>query len=84
MDNSKSHNVQDDKQLVAGLSKLLNEADVIITQNGDAFDVKKLNARAIINKLPPIKPVRSIDILKEGRKIFKFTSHKLEYYSRLS
>jgi hypothetical protein len=79
MDNSKSRGVQDDKQLVVGLSKLLNEADVIITQNGDAFDVKKLNARAIINKLPPIKPVRSIDILKEGRKVFKFTSHKLEY-----
>ena len=79
MDNSKTGKVQDDKQLVVGLSKLLNEADVIITQNGDAFDVKKLNARAIINKLPPIKSVRSIDILKEGRKVFKFTSHKLEY-----
>ena len=79
MDNSRVKNVQDDKALVAGLAKLIDEADVIITQNGDAFDVKKLNARAIINKLPPIKPVRSIDILKEGRKVFKFTSHKLEY-----
>jgi hypothetical protein len=79
MDNSRARNIRDDKQLVVGLSKLLNEADVIITQNGDAFDVKKLNARAIINRLPPVKSVRSIDILKEGRKVFKFTSHKLEY-----
>jgi hypothetical protein len=77
--NQRLETISDDKALVAGLAKLIHEADVLITQNGDAFDVKKLNARAIINKLPPIKPTRSIDILKEGRKVFKFTSHKLEY-----
>ncbi len=79
MDNSKAKNIQDDKALVAGLAALLNQAEGIITQNGDAFDIKKLNARAIINGLPPIKSCRSTDILKEGRKVFKFTSHKLEY-----
>lgn len=79
MDNSKAKNIEDDKQLVIGMSKLLNEADIIITQNGDEFDVKKLNARAVINRLPPIKPCKSTDILKESRKVFKFTSHKLEY-----
>ena len=83
LDNSRSKNIQDDKMLVAGLARLINEADVLITQNGDAFDVKKLNARAIINGLPPIKPTRSIDILKEGRKVFKFTSHKLEYITNV-
>lgn len=79
MDNSKAKNIRDDKKLVMGLAALLNEADIIITQNGNAFDVKKLNARAAINGLPPIKPCRSTDVLKEGRKVFKFTSHKLEY-----
>ena len=79
MDNRRARNVDDDKALVKGLAKLLNEADVIVTQNGDAFDVKKLNARAAILKLPPIKPCKSTDILKEGRKVFSFTSHKLEY-----
>lgn len=79
MDNRNSKNVQDDKKLVAGLSDLLNQADIIITQNGNSFDVKKFNARAILNGLPPVKPVQSTDILKEGRKVFKFTSHKLEY-----
>lgn len=79
MDNRGVKNIQDDKRLVQGLADLLNQAEIIITQNGDSFDVKKLNARAIMNGLPPIKPCRSTDILKEGRKIFKFTSHKLEY-----
>lgn len=81
MDNSKAKNIQDDKALVMGLAKLLNEADIVITQNGEKFDIKKLNARAIINRLPPIKPCKSTDILKEGRKVFKFTSHGLEYVS---
>lgn len=79
MDNSRTTEIQNDKALVMGLAKLLNEADIIITQNGNSFDVKKLNARAVINGLPPIKPCQSTDILKEGRKVFKFTSHKLEY-----
>jgi len=81
MDNRKAKDVTNDKKLVKGLADLLDKADIIITQNGDAFDVKKLNARAIINGLPPIKSCRSTDILKEGRKVFKFTSHKLEYIS---
>lgn len=78
-DNRKSRNIQDDKQLVKELSDLLNEADIIITQNGEKFDVRKLNARAVINGLPPIKPCMSTDILRESRKVFAFTSHKLEY-----
>lgn len=82
MDNSKAKDITNDKDLVVGLSDLLNEADIIITQNGDAFDVKKLNARAVINGLPPIKSVKSTDLLKESRKVFKFTSHKLEYMSK--
>lgn len=83
MDNSRADDITNDAPLVSRLSALINEADFIITQNGEAFDVKKLNARAVINGLPPIKPVRSTDILKEGRKVFKFTSHKLEYVTNM-
>jgi DNA polymerase elongation subunit (family B) len=81
MDNSQSTDITDDKKLVKSLAALLNKADIVITQNGEQFDIKKLNARAVINRLPPIKPCKSTDILKEGRKVFKFTSHKLEYLS---
>jgi len=49
MDNRKAKNVQDDYKLVDGLSKLLNKTEIIITQNGEQFDVKKLNARAIFH-----------------------------------
>lgn len=79
LDNRHNKDITDDKRLLIALSGLLSEADIVVTQNGDAFDLKKINARAVINGLRPIKPVASTDILKEGRKVFSFTSHKLEY-----
>lgn len=78
-DNRSKKDITDDKDLVKGLIKLLNAADIVVTQNGEQFDLKKINARAVIHRLPPVKPVASTDILKEGRKVFSFTSHKLEY-----
>ena len=81
MDNSKSRNVQDDKQLVQGLADLLNQADIVIAQNGDKFDIKKFNARAAIHGLAPVRHYKSTDTLKESRKVFSFTSHSLEYMS---
>jgi len=82
MDNRHAKKISDDKKLVKKLSDLLNQADGVITQNGKSFDVKKVNARAVINGLPPIKPpVNHTDILREGRKVFSFTSHRLEYIS---
>jgi DNA polymerase elongation subunit (family B) len=78
-DNRRAKDLADDKSLVRGLAALLNKADIVITQNGEQFDIKKLNARAAINGLPPIKPVVGDDLLKQSRKVFRFTSHKLEY-----
>lgn len=81
MDNSQARNVQDDKALVKGLWNLLDQADIVIAQNGDKFDIKKFNARAIIHGLPPVSPFKSTDTLKESKKAFSFTSHSLEYMS---
>ncbi len=78
MDN-RSATPEGDKPLVMKLAELLEQADIVVTQNGDKFDIKKLNARAIIHGLPPIKVCKSTDTLKESRKVFSFTSHKLEY-----
>lgn len=79
MDNRRAKDITNDKALVKGLARLLNKADIVVTQNGKAFDTKRFNARAIINGLPPMKPYLHTDILKESRKVFKFTSHKLAY-----
>lgn len=79
MDNRNAKDVTDDKKILEELIKLMNDADIIVTQNGDKFDFKKIRARAVLNGLPPIRPIRSTDIYKEGKKVFGFTSHKLAY-----
>lgn len=67
-----------DRELVKSLWELFNEADVIIAHNGDAFDIKKSNARFIQHRLEPPMPYKTIDTLKWARKYFKFDSNKLD------
>lgn len=71
-------NPEDDKLLVAVLWKLFNEADIIIGHNGDAFDIKKANARFLTHGLLPPSPYKTVDTLKLARKYFKFDSNKLD------
>ena len=81
MDQRKAKNVRDDKEILKAIWKLLDEADIVLTQNGKSFDIKKLNARFIINGMRPPSSFKQIDTLRLARKIFGFTSNKLEYMS---
>lgn len=58
---------------------MLDEADIVITQNGRKFDQKKLNARFILNGFKPPSSYKHIDTLVIARKHFGFTSNKLKY-----
>lgn len=78
-DQRNSRDIEDDSKLLGKLWKLLDEADVVITQNGVQFDSKKVNARFIINGFQPPSSYRHIDTLKLAKKYFGFTSNKLEY-----
>lgn len=74
-------NIEDDKKLLESVWKLIDEADILITQNGKSFDVKKLNARFILNGMQPTSSFKHIDTLRLAKKHFGFTSNKLEYMS---
>ena len=78
-DQRDAKNIEDDKKLLKGIWDLLDEADVVITQNGKAFDVKKLNARFIINGFEPPSSYQHIDTRQIAKRRFGFTSNKLEY-----
>jgi len=67
-----------DEELVKKLWELFDEAEIIIGQNSDAFDIKKSNARFIKYGLPPPSFYRTIDTLKIARQNFKFDSNKLD------
>jgi DNA polymerase elongation subunit (family B) len=71
-----------DKALCGDLFKLLDEADVVVAHNGDAFDIKKINSRLIVNGYPPPAPYKTIDTLKIARRHFKFDSNKLDNLGR--
>lgn len=66
-----------DGKLTQALWGVFDEADVIIAHNGDAFDIKKANAKFIQHELPPPSPYKTIDTLKIAKKHFKFESNKL-------
>lgn len=74
-------NLENDKPLLEKIWKLLDEADIVVTQNGRRFDIKKLNARFVINKMQPPSSFKQIDTLEIAKKHFGFTSNKLEYMS---
>lgn len=68
----------DDKGLVKDLWNLLDQADIIIAHNGDAFDLLKANTRFIYHGMEPPQFYRTVDTLKIARKQFKFNSNKLD------
>jgi hypothetical protein len=78
-DQRKAKDITDDKKLLEGIWDLLDEADIVITQNGKQFDVKKLNARFIMNDMPPPSTYKHLDTKQMAKKYFAFTSNKLEY-----
>lgn len=78
-DDVRSDRPRDDKRVLKGIWKLLDEADIVVWHYGSAFDHKKLNARFILNGYQPPKPYKQIDTKKLATKTFGFTSNKLEY-----
>lgn len=78
-DQSDEQDIEDDFNLCHVLHDFLNQCDATLTQNGRKFDLKKINARFVINGLPPVRPSRVIDTLEIAKREFGFTSNKLEY-----
>lgn len=79
MDQRNEKDISNDSKILKGIWKLLDQADIVIGQNSQSFDIKKLNARFIINKMKPPSSFKQIDTLRLARKHFGFTSNKLEY-----
>lgn len=78
-DQRNAKNIEDDSELLKGIWKLLDECDMVITQNGKKFDQRKLNARFVINGMQPPSAYRHIDVLQIAKAQFGFTSHRLQY-----
>lgn len=78
-DQRDAKNMEDDRKILLELWELLNEADIVITQNGKNFDSPKLNARFIEHGIKPPRPYKHLDTYQIVKSAAKFSSNKLEY-----
>jgi hypothetical protein len=81
-DTSDKDNPRDDYDLLVKLHAELADCDIVIAQNGVAFDLKKINARFIEQGLPPVPPLKVIDTMLIAKQVAKFTSNRLEWLSK--
>lgn len=68
-----------DHTILRPLWKLLDEADIVITQNGKNFDAKKINARFMLAGMKPTSPYKHFDTYQLVRQVAGFTSNSLDY-----
>lgn len=72
----------DDWYVVEKLWHLFDEADIIVAQNGDRFDIRVANARFLQHGLPPPNEYKTVDTLKIARRYFKLTFNSLDHLCR--
>lgn len=68
-------------QMLQRLTALINEADAVVTFNGDKFDFRKIRGEVIAAGLPPFAPPTSIDLYKTVRGL-GYTSGKMDYVAQ--
>lgn len=74
----KESKAREDGSILGGIWKLINEADICITQNGINFDMKKLNSRFLLNGYAPPSHYRNVDTLKVSREVFGWSYNRLD------
>jgi DNA polymerase elongation subunit (family B) len=73
-----------DKQLMIDFLKEYNNADMVIGYNNDRFDNRWINARAMKHNLDVNIHVKSYDIMKEEKRVFRVPSYSMAYMSKYS
>lgn len=72
-------NTDSHEAVIGKMYKLMEEADVVVTYNGDRFDLPTLKKEFLMHGLPSPAPSKSIDLYKVVKKQFRFPSNKLDY-----
>lgn len=74
----------DDYDLMVWLRDLLDEADIVVGQNVQKFDMRKVRARMIHHRLRPFREPAVVDTMLMAKEVAAFTSNRLEYLSMLT
>jgi hypothetical protein len=73
-----------DAPILKKMWSLLDEAHVVIVQNGKKFDIPKLNSRFLMAGYPPPMYYQVVDTKEVMAKVFGFSSNKLDYVNKLA
>lgn len=71
-----------EEDILERMWELLNEADIVVTQNGTKFDVRRLNTRFLFFKMKPPSPFKHTDTYKIAKARFGFTFNSLEHMAK--
>jgi hypothetical protein len=70
------------KAMLDELHKLMEEADVLVGWNSQAFDSKHIKREFLENGYLPPSPYKELDLMRVVKSQFKFPSNKLDYVSQ--
>lgn len=77
-----SRKKKSDKQLIVDFLNEYNKADMVIGWNNNSFDNKLVNSRAMKYGLKVNTHIKSFDIMRQVKKVFKLPSYSMAYVSR--
>lgn len=82
MDQRNAKNIEDESKILKPIWELMNEADVILGQNSDKFDLKRLNTRFLVHGFKTPSGYKKLDTYKMVKRLFGFTSNSLEHLAK--
>jgi len=67
------------EDMVAQLYALMDEADIVVTYNGNSYDNKVIAREFLMAGFTPPSPIKSVDLYRTVRSKVRFTSNKLDF-----
>lgn len=72
-----------DKSMMDKFYSVIEQADEVITHNGDNFDIKWIRTRFLLHGYKSMPDLKSIDTLKISRQKFRFDSNRLDAIGKI-
>lgn len=69
-------------EMLARIHTLLDEADFVVSWNGQSFDTKHINREFLEAGMRPPSPYKEIDLMRVVKKNFRFASNKLDHVAQ--
>lgn len=66
-------------KMLEKIHTLLEEADAVVTYNGNRFDLPILNKEFLLHGMTPPAPYKSLDLYQTIKRKFRFVSNKLDF-----